>query len=563
MSSRPHRFRRSRPSEAISLSLALLLVLLPVAGCGPGEEAAGDGEIAQALEAEGPVDRDLAAIQERGRLVMLTTTNSTSYFVYRGALMGFEFGMLWAFARDLGVELDVKLVESPSEAYEKLNSGVGDVIAAQITPNGDLEGRVAFTDPLYESAPALIQRKTAPQRADFPEPVDRVLEGDAAPEQMTVRARLITRPSELSGRTVWVPEESATVERLVEIRDRVSGDIEIVELDEGFEELVRQVADGEIRLTAGPKNIAELKQAYFTNLIVEPTLGPPIETVWAVRKNAPNLLAALDDWLETERGGARYDQLYEKYFVDREAFIERTKSGFLTNETSRLSEYDALLEEAAGEIDWDWRLLASQTYQESRFKPRARSWAGAMGLLQLMPRTARQFGVTSPYDPQQNVAGAVRFLAWLENYWAPKIPDDAERLKFVLASYNAGQGHVGDARRLATKYGDDQNSWTDVSYWLMQKSKRQFYLDPVVYYGYCRGLEPVTYVAFILERYRHYQQLVPEQVPGTSGEAVAGLNRPSTPRPSGPAPASTRTTRERPRAAALRAAPGASPAPPA
>ena len=159
-------------------------------------------------------------------------------------------------------------------------------------------------------------------------------------------------------------------------------------------------------------------------------------------------------------------------------------------------------------MEWDWRLLASQAYQESRFNPAARSWAGATGLLQLMPRTAQQFGVTNPLDPEDNLRGGVRFLQWLKDYWAKRIPDEGERLKFVLASYNTGQGHVEDAQRLAEKHGGDPQRWEDVSYWLLQKSKQQFSNDPVVKFGFCRGIEPVTYVSLIMDRFDHYRQFV-------------------------------------------------------
>jgi membrane-bound lytic murein transglycosylase F len=102
----------------------------------------------------------------------------------------------------------------------------------------------------------------------------------------------------------------------------------------------------------------------------------------------------------------------------------------------------------------------------------------------------------------------VRFLKWLNEFWIDEIPDDAERLKFILASYNTGAGHVQDAQRLAKKYGGDPNVWADVSYWLLQKSSQQYSTDPVVKFGFCRGLEPVNYVTLILERYDHYKQFV-------------------------------------------------------
>lgn len=125
-----------------------------------------------------------------------------------------------------------------------------------------------------------------------------------------------------------------------------------------------------------------------------------------------------------------------------------------------------------------------------------------------MPATAKEFGVTNAVDPNDNVKGAVKFLKWLQNYWASRVPDENERLKFVLASYNTGAGHVEDAQRLAEKYGGNRLRWDDVSYWLLQKSTQQYSSDEVVRFGFCRGLEPVNYVNNILERFNHYKQFV-------------------------------------------------------
>src|SRR5690606_26032732 len=158
---------------------------------------------------------------------------------------------------------------------------------------------------------------------------------------------------------------------------------------------------------------------------------------------------------------ALLDRLYTRYFVDRQAYRERAASAYLTGETGVLSDYDDLLKRHAADLGWDWRLLAPHCFQESRLQPRPRSWAWAAGLLQLMPPTAREFGVSDVYDPEQNVAGAIRFIRWLESYWEDKIEDPAERLKFVLASYNTGHGHVEDARRLTAKHGADDTVWAE------------------------------------------------------------------------------------------------------
>ncbi|HEV2132066.1 MAG TPA: transglycosylase SLT domain-containing protein, partial [Longimicrobiaceae bacterium] len=443
----------------------------------------------------------------------LTTYNSTSYFLYRGEAMGFEYELLQAFAEDHDVALKMVVVRDREELLPMLYRGEGDVVAARLVPGEEMTRRAALTRPLYETEPALVQRAAPSAEADLPEPVDTVLAIPGQEEEtrpVEIRARPIHEPAQLAGETVHMRGESAFHERLLELSDSLTGDIEVVEVvgDTADEALIRRVARGEIDLTVSHANLAKLNEAYFTNLAVQPTLGPAREVVWAVRPNAPNLLAALDEWIAAEQAGERFDQLYRKYFMDRRGYRERVQSEYLTSMTGKLSDYDELLKRHAPQIGWDWRLLASQAFQESRFDPNARSWAGALGLLQLMPATAREHGVRNARDPEDNVGGAVRFLVWLANYWRDKIPDEGERLKFILASYNTGAGHVEDARRLAEKHGNDPDTWEDVAYWLLQKSKRSVYTDPVVKYGFARGLEPVTYVGRILDRFEHYKQFV-------------------------------------------------------
>jgi membrane-bound lytic murein transglycosylase F len=229
----------------------------------------------------------------------------------------------------------------------------------------------------------------------------------------------------------------------------------------------------------------------------------------------------LNKWIDEKQNGTFFDKLYQKYFIDRRNYLERVESGFLTSKTGKLCPYDDLLKQHAGELPWDWRLLAAQAFQESRFKPDAHSWAGATGLLQLMPATAKQYGVKNALDPEDNVQGAVKFLKWLDGFWRERIADDNERLKFILASYNCGAGHVQDAQRLAEKYGGNPQSWEDVSYWLLQKSTQEYSTDPVVKFGFCRGLEPVNYVTHILQRYDRYKQFLARRSPKSEPQAVA------------------------------------------
>jgi membrane-bound lytic murein transglycosylase F len=459
-----------------------------------------------------PIKRDLAEIKARGQLVVLAPYNSTSYFLYRGEPLGYEYELLQAFAQEQGVPLKVIVATDRKSYYALLNAGDGDIVAARLVPTEEDKRDVSFTRELYRTEPALVQQEVPPEKANLPEASEKALQpapGEELPD-VELQARRIKRPSQLAGETVTLPEQSAYRRTLMELEDNISGDINIVETSGKIEDeaLAQKVAKGEVEFTVMQGNLAELKEAEFANLKVRPVVGHSHSVAWAVRKNSPELMNELNRWIEEKKNTALFDRLYKKYFIDRRSYRERVTSEYLTNVTGKLCEYDEVLKKYATELSWDWRLLASQAFQESRFKPNARSWAGATGLLQLMPRTAREYGVTDALNPEDNVAGAVRFLKWLTARWSARIPDENERLKFILASYNCGAGHVEDAQRLTEKYGGDPLRWDDVSYWLLQKSTQQYSADAVVKFGFCRGIEPVTYVSRILERFDHYKQFV-------------------------------------------------------
>ncbi|HYO90370.1 MAG TPA: transglycosylase SLT domain-containing protein, partial [Pyrinomonadaceae bacterium] len=393
--------------------------------------------------------------------------------------------------------------------------------AARLNPKPEDEAEVSFTNALYRTEPSLVQQKAPPDKAKVSEPAKTEIKSEPADakagesvmskadDALMINARLIEKPAQLAGEKVTLPEGSAYKRTLIELADEISGDISVVEIGGGADDeaLVAKVAKGDVEYTVVQDNLAELKEAHYTNIKIRPIVGASHKVAWAVRKNAKGLQEELNRWIAEKKNGSLFDRLYKKYFTDRKSYKERVESEYLTSVTGKLSQYDPLLKRYAPELNWDWRLLASQTFQESRFKPNARSWAGASGLLQLMPATAREYGVKNSQDPEDNVRGAVKFLVWLTKYWR-KIPDEAERLKFILASYNCGAGHVEDAQRLTEKYGGNPQVWNDVSYWLLQLSKSQYSNDPVVKYGFCRGIEPVTYVVRILDRFNHYKQFV-------------------------------------------------------
>ncbi|MEQ9305338.1 MAG: transglycosylase SLT domain-containing protein, partial [Marinoscillum sp.] len=278
------------------------------------------------------------------------------------------------------------------------------------------------------------------------------------------------------------------------------------------EQLIRQVSEGKIDYTVAEEDIALVNSTYYMNIDFKTPVSFSTQIAWGVRKNADGLLTSLNDWIERMRKTTDYYVIYDKYFRSSKSALRRSRSKYSSiSGEGAISPYDSLIQNAAEELEWDWLLLAAQVFRESKFDENAESWAGAIGLMQVMPKTGRDYGVTNLYDPEQNIYAGMKHLEWLQIQWSKKIDNEEERLKFVLASYNVGLGHLQDAVRLTEKYGSDPKSWNDVSGFLLKKSYSKYFNDPVVEFGYCRGSEPVAYVDRILDIYQNYKEILQQE----------------------------------------------------
>jgi membrane-bound lytic murein transglycosylase F len=227
-----------------------------------------------------------------------------------------------------------------------------------------------------------------------------------------------------------------------------------------------------------------------------------------VAPGSNELLDEINSWLSEMKDEVDYYVIYNKYFKNRRNFRQRVQSDFYSLTNNSISEYDELIKEYSDSIDWDWRLVASQIYQESRFEPRASSWAGAGGLMQIMPAMAEDLGVGDRSNPKQNIRGGTKFLKRLWNNFE-EVEDSVQRIKFTLASYNCGYYHVLDARKLAEMNNLDPNRWdNNVEEMILELSYPDNYNKPEMKYGYVRGIEPYTYVEQIFERFDHYRQFI-------------------------------------------------------
>jgi membrane-bound lytic murein transglycosylase F len=436
---------------------------------------------------------DLEEIKKRGYINALVDNNSISYFIYRGQSMGYEYELLSLFAKELGVDLKITITTGVDRAIDQLNRGEGDILAFPLTVTKDRREYLEFSKPHFLSRQVLVQRKPDAYR------------------NMTmdeIQASLIQDPVELIGKEVYVLPGTSFERRLQNLSEEIGGDI-VIRKDTSIaesESLIRKVAMGEIDYTVTDHMIANVNASYYPNIDVSLPLSVSQQVAWATRKNSPDLLAFLNDWLTKIKKEPTFMVIYNRYYKNPRTSLARLKSDYSSLGGSKLSPYDTLIKIGAQQLGWDWRLLASLVYQESNFEPTGESWAGARGLMQLMPSTAKRFGANNLDDPRQSLSAGVGYLKHLDNYWQSRVPDTQERVKFILASYNAGLTHIIDARKLTEKYGGDPAKWEDhVATYLLKKSEPKFYRDPLVQAGFCKCEEPVNYVREILERYNEYR----------------------------------------------------------
>ncbi len=435
----------------------------------------------KSLLVEGPVLIDLNEIKQRGYIRAVVENSSTSYYIYRGRRMGYEFELLRNLANTLGVRLHLIIKSDIQEAYELLHTGRADIIAMNLGNSSEKNINASLTQPIGEMSTVLVQNKSA----------------DAVDDKR-----------ELNDKTVFVQQGTGYKEKLCLLQEQEKINFFIVESGDDKESLVNKVLNKDIDFTIVEKPVALVNATYHDELDVKLEISEKSKVSWAVRKNAPDLLKILDTWIEKRNKSAYFKMLYAKYFLNSKNSYFRSNSTFSSISGNRISQFDELIKVGADDLGWDWRLLASLVYKESRFDTTALSYAGATGLLQLMPVTLERYGVEDPNDPLESLRGGVNYLRYLDKFWSERVPETNERIKFILASYNIGHGHVQDAWKLTLKYGKNIQSWKDVSHYLKLKSDPQFYLDPIVKSGYAKGHLAVSYVEDIMLVYDSYRALV-------------------------------------------------------
>lgn len=427
---------------------------------------------------------DLPQMKDSGVIVALTLNSSISYFDYRGEPMGFQYELAKQFAESQGLKLTIKTATSTKDLVNKLLQREGDFIAYPLPNLKEFKDSIQFCGEDIITHQVLIQRN-----------------GRKNPP--------LTNVTQLIGKDVYA-KPGKYLNRLINLDKELGGGILIHEVTNdsiSTEDLIAQVASGEIDYAVCDNDLARLNKTYYPNLNISLAISFDQRASWAVRKTSPVLAQVIDQWHKENQTSPAYRASTKRYFE----ISKRTPQGsILSLKDGKISHFDDLFKKYAAEIGWDWRMLASLAFTESNFDTTAISWAGAKGLMQLMPRTAKAMGVPEgkEQNPEESIKAATKYLALTARSFT-KIEDPNERIKFVLAAYNGGVGHIFDAMALAEKYGKNKYVWdNNVADYILLKSNEEYFNDPVCKNGYFRGRETYNFVKEILDRTEVYRQKI-------------------------------------------------------
>ncbi len=437
------------------------------------------------------IDLDGMHIELPDTLRVGMLNSPTTYFDYRGTPMGYDYELMDKFSKFYGLQFKVVVGGTISEMIEWLDNGKIDILASPVPVTAEFQDRVLLCGPRNISSQVLVQNTNIAK--------------DSVVKDVT----------DLVGREVTVQNDSKYFYRMQNLNEEIGGGIIIKPIAKDTisdDDLLNMVWKGEIPLTVVDSDVAEAALSYYPGLDITVKVSLDQYSRWAVAPKSQGIATALDRWFADEKDVI--SEVFSKYYrLSKLEFFEALPDGFediktMTFANGQISPYDNIFKAAGKKSGLDWRLIAAIAYVESHFDADVKSWAGALGIMQVMPRTATSHGYTPAemLNPAKCVDVAVKTLSDLNSMFEKRISDPTERENFILASYNSGPGHILDAIALAGKYGLNPQKWDDnVEAAAIMKSKPAYYRDPVVKNGYFRGKETVNFVHKVQSVYNYFK----------------------------------------------------------
>ena len=421
-------------------------------------------------EAKNKTHNSLEKIKQTGKIRLITNLSDTTYYLYNGTPMGFEYDLALKYAEFLNVELDI-VTPGWNNIFNYLETGKGDFIAAGLTITKQRLKHINFSIPYL-----IVQQRL-------------IYHNDKEKIELL---------EDLMDKTIHVRRGTSYNNRLKVLREEGIDFNYILHDNIPTKEFIAMVARKEIDYTIADTNIAYLNRRYYPNIRVGLPLQQKESHGWAIKKKDVELQKSINQFFVQAQKDGTLNQIYNKYYnniahfdyYDIKIFHERIKR--------RLPKYKDIIMEQAKMYNLDWRIIAAITYQESHFQPLATSYTNVRGLMQVTMDTAKEMGITNRLDPYQSIMAGSKYLHTLYERFED-IEDQYQRLIFSIASYNIGYYHIRDAQNIAELKDFDKNDWNSIKKILPLLTKRKYY--KATKYGYARGYETVSYVTNILTYY--------------------------------------------------------------
>ncbi len=424
----------------------------------------------------------LSKIKKEKKLNVVLLNSPSTYFIGAEGPQGFEYDLLSAYSKHLNVDLNITEVHTVQEALSLSKKPDIHITSASLAKTPLREEKLNFGPSYFEVQEQVICYRGMQRQHKFPHDVE-----------------------DLAGLNIVVGEETSYSET---IRSLQNDGFEInatFSSEYSTEELLEKVSKHEIDCTIAASNIYALNLRYFPEVAMAFTVSSREQLAWVLAEGAKELERDMYSWLNDFNQQGKMTQLKDHYYSYVLFFDYYNTKMFYKRMKSRLPKYESLFKEAATRFGIPWTLLASISYQESHWNPKAKSYTGVRGLMMLTRHTAKLLGVKNRLDPKQSIVGGTRHIKQMLKFVKSEVEGE-NRLKFALAAYNIGWGHIRDAQSLAKEIGLNPAIWSDLKIVLPLLSQKKYY--KTLQYGYARGSEPVKYVESIY----NYRDILEKQL---------------------------------------------------
>jgi membrane-bound lytic murein transglycosylase F len=421
-------------------------------------------------------------IKQNKTVRFVLRNNLSSYYIWRGELLGFHYELAKRFAKDYKLRYEIIVAPDNVSLIDYIIEDKADIALGFLTPTEQRKAKgVSFSRPYHYASELLIAHQSAPD---------------------------LSSVEELSGGEIHVRRSSSYWQTGVSLKKQVQ-DIQLIAAPEAqeTESIINDVAEKKYQFTIADSHIVDLEMTYRGDIQSLMALGEPKAQSWAIKSGNRELMSKVNQFIKQHYKGVFYNVIYNKYFKNPKRIQAQHNDYAQMKKTGIISPYDEIVKKYAQQYEFDWRLLVAQMHQESRFNPNATSIAGAKGLFQVMPRTAQELGIVDVHIPEKGIEAGVKYMDWVRERMLIDAVQKNQLIWFTLASYNAGAGHVRDAMRLATEKGWRSDIWfNNVEKAMLLLSQPQYAAK--ARYGYVRGQEPVSYIRAIKRRFETYENIL-------------------------------------------------------